>query len=185
MLATFLLSTCLPAKSDAQVRNRMENWYTNWGIGYPFIEYPSPITGTAQLDNASIMLDLLGFYWPLDEQMILGGTINGWGDRYAAGGEHVQINAYTFGFSIMRFLQARVGDGFFLRSDIGPSRIVVDSSVLTSNLESDWGLGILVGGGYGFPVSPETRVLLHLNYSVRRIEGEQFTNFGIGVSGLF
>ncbi len=185
LLFTSLLIVIVP--SAAQERNRFENWYTNWGIGYPFITYPDELSGIddAGLDNASIMLDVLGFYWPISEQTILGGTVNAWGDRYAAGGEDLQINAYTFGFSAMHFLQNRVGDGVFLRGEIGPSRLVINGSVFSTNIESEWGLGVLIGGGFGIPVSSETRILLHLNYAVRRIEGEQYNNLGIAVSGLF
>ena len=169
---------------------RLESWYTNWGLGYAGIEYPAALDAVLDLvrsagaDNVSLTLDILGFYWPTNEQTIVGFTVHGFGDRYSAGGDDFQINAYTFSASLMHFVNARIGDGLFIRADLGPSRLTFDGDGVSS-FESDWGFGGLIGGGYGFPVSRETRILIHVNFAVRRVEGENFNNLGIMLSGLF
>lgn len=171
-------------------RNRLEKWYTNWGLGIPFIQYPDEFQTvldqleSAGLDNAALMFDFLGFYWPLGEQTMIGTSLNAWGDQYSGGGESFQITAVTLGASVMHFLQNRIGDGVFLRADVGASRLGISSS-LESDITSEVGLGFLIGGGYGIPVSRETRILIHLNYSVRLVESENYGNLALSVSGLF
>lgn len=171
-------------------RNRRESWYTNWGLGVPFISYPDLLQDVldalddAGFDNTRLMFDLLGFYWPLAEQTIVGFNMNVWGDRYSGGGESIQFTALTLGPSVMYFVQDRIGAGFFVRADLGGTRIVLDSS-LDETETSEWGFGALLGGGYGIPVSRETRILIHLNYSIRSIEGDTYSNVGLGVTGLF
>ncbi len=171
-------------------RNRLENWYTNWGLGIPFIQYPDEFQTVLDqlesvgLDNTALMFDLLGFYWPLGEQTMIGTSLNAWGDQYSGGGETFQISAFTLGASVMHFLQNRIGDGVFLRADAGASRLGISSS-LDTDITSEVGLGFLIGGGYGIPVSRETRILIHLNYSVRLVESENYGNLALSVSGLF
>lgn len=178
-----------PARNSE--RNRVESWYTNWGLGYPFIQYPDADRAILDdlkdlgADNVSLTLELLGFYFPIGTQTIVGTAVNAWGDVYTIAGEDLSITALTVGGSIMHFLQNNIGDGLFIRADIGPSRLVLDSSLSGDATTSKWGLGVLAGGGYGIPVSRETRILFHLNYSIRRIEGETYGNLGVGVTGLF
>jgi hypothetical protein len=127
---------------------------------------------------------MLGFYWPLNEQTILGGIINAAGDRYEYDGDSMQINNYTFSVSIMRYLTNTIGSGIFVRADAGPARVVFDADDFGTET-SDWGFGGLIGGGFGFNVSPGTRILLNVNYAVRKIEGESYGSLGITVGGLF
>ncbi len=174
-------------------RNRVESWYTNWGFGYPFISYPEAdrviLDELENLgaDNVALTLELLGFYAPIGTQTIVGFTVNAWGDVYSLAGEDLTITSYTFGASAMHFLQNNIGDGLFIRADVGPSRLVLDLNTSQGNSSntSNWGIGFLAGGGYGVPVSRETRILFHLNYSIRRIEGENYGNLGIEITGLF
>ncbi len=180
----------VPQTSTNDTRNRLESWYTNWGLGYPVIQYPDELGAVLDalkdigVSNTAVMLDLLGFYFPIGEKVIIGSNLNAWGDRYESNGESIQISAYTFGGSAMFFLQERIGDGVFLRSDLGLSRLVLASSGIDTE-SSAVGVGFLIGGGYGIPVSRETRILIHLNYSIRSIESETYSNLGISVSGLF
>lgn len=179
-----------PQPGASDTRNRLESWYTNWGLGYPIIQYPDELAAVLDalkdigVSNTAIMLDLLGFYFPIGEKVIIGSNVNAWGDRYESNGESIQINAFTFGGSAMFFLQERIGQGIFLRGDLGLARLVLNGSG-TEAEASDLGVGFLIGGGYGIPVSRETRILIHLNYSIRSIESETYNNLGISVSGLF
>ena len=171
-------------------RNRLENWYTNWGLGIPFISYPDVLAEVLDaledlgVSNTALMFDLFGFYWPIGEQAMVGVNMNAWGDRYEEAGESIQITAITFGPSLMYFVSKRIGDGVFVRAEIGASRLAFDGST-EDTITSDWGFGGLIGGGFGIPVSRETRILIHLNYSIRVIESDNYGNLGLGVTGLF
>ena len=54
-----------------------------------------------------------------------------------------------------------------------------------SSATSDWGMGFVLGGGYGIPVTSGTRLLLNANFSVRRVEGEQTSIVGGTLNALF
>jgi hypothetical protein len=128
-------------------------------------------------------MDVPGIYAPLsDRKTLLGGVINAVGDRYEVNSRSLQLNAMTIGFSAMHFLTGEIGDGVFLRGDVGIARIQLDAEGETET--SDAGLGTLIGGGFAFPVSSETRLLLNLNYANRAIEGERYGAVSVNLGVL-
>ena len=184
----------ISVQSSFAVESKIETWYTYWDLGYPSISYPSELQDALDMledlgmDNARVNIGILGFYWPLaNNRTILGGIIDGCGDRYEKMGVSLQINQYTYAFSCMHFLNDNIGKGFFLRGDIGFSKLVVQTSTGSdeSSDSSDWGTGFLFGGGYGFPITPGTRITLNANYSLKRVEEEQYGKFTISIGGLF
>jgi hypothetical protein len=191
-MKTFIgMAICLLLVSqDANAENRLESWYTYWGVGWANFSYPTDVQRTVDdaknlgLDNISVSLDLLGFYFPKGENTLLGVIVNGAGDRFEGGGEDLQINSYLVGISAIHFLNNKIGKGPFLRLDFGPTRMVLDTSFM-GDFNSEWGVGTLVGGGVGFPVSSGTRLLLNVNYTLRRTEGETLKILGISLGGLF
>jgi len=185
-------ATYRPEETTSQ-SNRLESWYTNWGLGYAGIGYPSntesalnSLAAQDGVSHAAVSLDFLSFYLRRGEHTLLGGGINAFGDAYSVDGESFSVGGSTIGLSAMHFLTDRIGKGFFLRADAGPAQIrVKSSSGLGSVDHSESGFGFLVGGGYGVPVSPGTRLLLNANYASRSIEGETYSTFNLSVSGLF
>ena len=177
-----------PAPAKAEV----ESWYTYWGIGYGHVMYPDKLQSALDMldevgdvSHISVALDILGFYWTLsNERTIVGGIINGVGDRYEVKGEELQVNLYLVGPSVIHSFGDEPGSGFFVRGDAGVAFAVVQSSV-SSDGRSEYGFGALGGGGYGFAITEGTRLLLNLNYAVRRIESETYGVVGISLGGLF
>ena len=106
LLVLFVLS----GSTASFAKNKLESWYTYWGIGYANPSYPSElqevldrvktVPGTM---NLSLSLDLLGFYFPLGEKTILGVILNAWGDRYQAdyqrGNDYMHLNGYLYSAS--------------------------------------------------------------------------------------
>jgi hypothetical protein len=177
-------------QSDMPKKNRTESWYFYFGIGGASIYYPDDIQtvldaveGQPGVSHLSLSLDLLGFYWHVSPTSILGVAINGVGDRYEAAGEYFQINQYTYGVSSMHYLMKNFGSGLFVRADAGFSKLVLQSSI-TSTEASDTGLGILLGTGWSFDLGG-TRLLLNLNYGYRRVEGESAGALSVSLGGLF
>ena len=189
------LLLCLVVLCATQVHaNKMESWYTYWGLGYADVGYPDEVdTMLDQLaelpgiDHFSIALDGLGFYWPADTRRLYGFIINGFGDRYEEDTANwMQLNGYLISASTMSFFD-EIGAGPFVRLDAGLAKYVVNAEIggYDDSESSDWGVGALAGGGYALPVFDGTRILLNLNYAVRRIAGENTTTLGISVGGLF
>jgi hypothetical protein len=115
---------------------------------------------------------------------LLRNTHNAGGDRFEEDDVHLQINSYLFGVSAMHFFTGKIGQGPFARFDVGPAKIGVDTS-FGDSMSSEWGMGALVGGGVGWPITSGTRLLLNVNYTVRRVEGEDLKLLGVSVGGLF
>lgn len=172
--------------------NELESWYTYWGGGWSNVTYPEELENALDwLDaqpgtsNLTINLDLLGLYWPLSEHQIVGFVSNGFGDRYEVENEWMQINGFTYAISTMHFLQSRIGQGPFVRLDVGPALHVIQSSVSDRDETSDWGLGVLGGVGYGLPVTSGTRLLFQVNYGLRRIEGDNIGALNLTLGGMW
>jgi len=182
----------VPSDTVAQEpRNKIESWYLYFALGYGKAYYPDPLQLTVDalgsisgVSHVSISLDVPGVYWPLhNKHTILGGSLNGIGDRYEISGSSMQINHYLLSLSSLHFLTGEIGDGVFLRGDVGMAWINVQSSLGLLSTSSA-GIGILLGGGYSFPVSNETRITVNLNYCVRWVESESYRALSINVGVL-
>ena len=185
------ISLIFSTASVSSAQNKLESWYTYWGVGWANVSYPNEFNdshdlfkGLPGVRHISVSVDLFGFYWPSGEKTVLGVIVNSWGDFYTLGSDHVQINGYLLSFSLMHFLNHRIGQGFFVRGDFGTSQLDIRSSTYFGGT-SDRGFGGLIGGGYGFPISKGTRILLNMNYSFRFIEGDNYGCLAITVGGLF
>lgn len=186
-------------KSIGDLPSRNESWYIFSSIGVAPIEYAPSIsesiqsfTGDASMKNLGISLDALGLYWPLkNNKSILGGvlgfiyenqktqgvfsetpttTITQWGT--------LKFWQYSITASFMHFYGQNVGDGLFLRGDLGISafsgNLDVSYTANDSDLEGEyqdfsyeWGPSFLLGGGYSWPLSLSTRLMGTLSYSVK------------------
>jgi hypothetical protein len=172
------------------ISNELESWYTYWGLGYANTEYPDdlqPIIDDLQdlpdIEHLSSSLDTFGFYWPISEKVLLGGVVNGMSDYYEDSVNEFSIIGYLFSFSGMQFMQGKIGQGPFIRGDIGIGQLEVDDGKTIA--ESDYGSGFLVGGGFAVPITNGTRILFNGNYAVRRVGGQTYETFALSVGGLF
>ena len=192
----FLTLALVLSSQGAMVQHKLESWYIYFGLGYANPKYPDELDVTLNeladlpgVTHVSLSLDLLGLYWPLGRHTIIGGVINAFGDRYEVENTSVdlQLTGFSFAFSAKHFLNDQIGKGLFLRGDAGPARFVIDVGAGGSSIseQSDWGFGVLVGGGYGIPVSDGTRIILNVNYGFRRVQGEGVGVLAISVGGLF
>jgi hypothetical protein len=170
--------------------NKMESWYTYWGIGYADISYHSELeqrinneTDTPGITHVPFDLDILGFYWPMNHQTIVGFIVNMFGDRYE-NVEYHQYDGFLYSASIMYFPN-NIGSGFFTRGDFGAAKIRIHCTTCGVTEFTDWGIGGLIGGGYAIPVTDGTRILLNVNYALRRTEGDITKTLGISIGGLF
>ena len=135
-------------------------------------------------------LDILGFYWPLaDKKSMHGFVINSTSDSLIDddSDDRFSIHQHTYSYSYHQFFGANIGDQWFWRGDIGIARFVIDinSSSLNFTEDSDLGIGALVGGGYGFAIGQETRMLLGGYLSHREADDASATNFSVLLGFLF
>ena len=180
------------ATQSESAESKLESWYTYWGIGAVSLSHPEELADVLDLledfpgvSRAAISMDLLGFYWPLQDRYLLGGVINGFGDRIEVDSEWLTITGVTYGLSLQYFPQRHIGQGFFIRSDVGPALMAVTSDDDTLDETSDWGLGGLVGAGWSQPITSGTRLTFQVNGSLRQVEGDSWKAINFTLGGLF
>jgi hypothetical protein len=174
--------------------SKNESWYTYWGLGWSRPDYHhqgisdslSSLKSIPGVSNVGLNLDLLGFYFPVNyHQTAIGFIWNYVGDRYSKDGASIQFNQHLLSFSTMHFLTRNIGDGFFVRGDLGLSRYVVnyDFNRRSETETSSFGWGALAGLGYAIPLTPGTRWLIGANYAYRNANsGDDNNDESIGVS---
>ena len=63
--------------------------------------------------------------------------------------------------------------------------ITADTPVGSLSGSSDWGNGVLLGVGYGIPVSSESRLIIGFSYTNKTIEDEKYNAAMFTVGGLW
>ncbi len=171
-----------------------EDWYTYWSFGFSSNSYPGGLDSVLDaleaqpgVDRTEIALDMFGFYWPLQDKVNIGFVISSSADAFTTPVGDLQINQHLYAASVMKFFGKETGDGLFLRGDLGfaESSISADTLVGSLTATSDTGLGLLLGIGYGVPVSEESRVLLSVNVSNKDIEGDNWSAVTFNIGGLW
>lgn len=205
LLILLMLSTLVNAAPEA--------WYTYWAAGFVSQSYNSRVQSfiddaknlPQSFDRSQVGSDTFGFYWPYNANTIVGFVINNSSDTltkvdtkepktygelfigfpYIKGvSEYVSINQALYGASIMHFFGKEAGDGFYLRGDAGIARLKVESD-LDAPISNKSGYGLLLGFGYGIPVSEESRVLLSMTYSSKRFGSYNYSTTMVSIGGLW
>jgi len=173
-----------------QLGDGRESWYLYWGLGGAAVTYPKAVQDVIDIiedadgvQRATISMDMLGFFFPVLPKTIGGVVINSDGDRFAYEKSWFQWNQFLYGASVIHYVGQRFGQGPFLRVDAGLAKMNYQDSE-DNSIDSEDGFGALVGGGFSFDLGG-TRILLNLNYSFRKVEGNNYQIIGFSVGGLF
>lgn len=151
--------------------SKNEDWYTLWGFGFSSVSYSGNLgdayetLGDAYDRSSTVNADLFGFYWPsLTPNTIMGVNLNIAADSIEGLNVDAALRTYLLAFSTYHFFGTNIGDGWFVRGDVGFTHYNVEfkAGVTDLNKSSDRELGIMFGGGYAFAISDETRVLFGL-----------------------
>jgi len=162
-----------------------ESWYLMMGLGFSIPSYSDNLENVEKEYKkiTSINIDLLGVYFTLSENLLLGVILNGTSEDYEKndivtdimGTEmrrltSLNISAVSFGISGKYFLN-QINKGFFARGDLGISGITVSTEDKTSlegeREEKADGYSVLLGIGYAYPISSGTSILFSTNYTYR------------------
>lgn len=172
----------------------IESWYTLWSFGFSSNSYYDDLDNAlkdledAGADRSTIALDVFGFYWPVNQSTLAGFIISGTSDSLEGdNNSEVSISQSLWAFSSLNFLGKTIGNGFYVRGDVGLARYSaeVKGAGVTLAEESDSGLGLLGGIGYSLPVSSESRILFSLGLGVNFLDDETFTSARFNIGGLW
>lgn len=177
---------------------QLESWYSYWGMGLSSNDYPSNVeTIISRLENSpggersTIGIDALGFYVPVSNYSMLGVVASISRDFVETNDEGVKIsytlNQFLYGVSGKTFFGREIGDGFFLRGDLGfaTARETEEVTGQPDSGGSASGFGALFGLGYGIPISPQCRILMGITVSQHRLDGESFRTMRAIIGGLW
>jgi len=197
ILLTFMLISALPTFTFAKIKS----CYTYLGCGAPIrMNYPVEFENSLDIENyrgkdSRVYVDLLGYYQPLSNKIIVGGILNTIEDKYECPDGDKTIQQNSLSASAMYFYGLEIGYGFFLRSDIGIASVreghysipewFSTEREFTEKKKSNIGIAFLLGGGYSFPITTNTRILLNLNYAVKYIERESYKTLNLSIGGLY
>ena len=187
------MAICLTLLLTGTAQAARESWYSYWGVGYANNSYYSELESTidaardAAYDHIAFSCDILGVYRPLSDtsKTLVGVVMNGTVDAYDLDSDWIQANNLLVSISSMHFFGSEPGKGFFIRGDAGYALTGITSDREESVNYS--GYGVLVGGGYGIPISKGTRILLNINYAYRTMidDDAEVGSFCVGIGGLF
>lgn len=183
VLVLLLLAGSLIAQEDSGEKRgskrKLESWYHSLTFGL------APLTeaeGNDMDPDMAIGLDFLRFYFRVSDRLIIGPGIYATGLRYTD--YNTQLNFYLFSASMQYYFKS-VGDGFFLRGDLGFAKGVAMDLDAGDTSSSDMGFGGLIGAGYAIPISRETSLLLYGAFRVCNIEDVQYRDFSIQIGWLW
>ena len=168
-------------KVDKDSKNDVESWYVYFGMGYANVGYTDELNDffvelnrVGDPTRLSMGIDLPGVYFPLnDQRTIVGFAFNASVDMYRSKYDSDSYIAATSGqwsVSAMYFTQAVIGEGPFLRTDLGWGTFSLEDDDGVKPLQGYEvsGPSALAGVGYGIPIGGGgTRILLNVNYAMR------------------
>lgn len=166
-----VVHTGLPSKN--------ESWYNYWGLGLASSKYSfstqsiiNEFNGDYVLKGITWTADIFGFYFPTGEKSMLGGILNARGGVTNSNGIDSKVASYTFGPSFMYFFGKNIGDGWFVRADVGVTWAHFNLNNITDTAVNNTqeGLGLLAGAGYALPVSQESRLMFNFYVTYRNVD---------------
>lgn len=187
-LAVIVILALLPGFAMAE----REDWYFSFAFGLAdhkhsgefndFFETADDFPG---VDRYEFAMDILGFHWPVEGQnTTVGFVINSSSDTLTDDFDNdLSLYTYLYGVSGHHYFGNEIGDGFFVRGDVGFSRAVLSIDGFGDSSES--GTGFLLGGGFALPVSGQSRIIFAINISDRKIDGDSFKSTQLTVGGLW
>jgi len=188
MKKCLVLAALLTVTTAAQAAR--EDWYAYWAIGAAEHDYPGnlgaaldQLAADPNVERVTGGIDMLGFYWPTSINGITGVVVSGSFDSFTGPGLDAQVNQYLYAISNMTFFGREIGDGLYLRAEVGMAAITVTDRF--DIVTSETGYGYLLGVGYGIPVSEESRILLNMNFSDKQVGGDSWRSVTFNVGGLW
>lgn len=153
--------------TPGEERNRLKSIYFDAGVYYSSVSYSGGLAALdGQLKSAThygATLDLGAFLPLTDHETLIGGGVRFTRDSYSDTGIEATMTILEIVVSYRYYLMGKIGDGFFVRGDIGFPRISSEVSsstnpALSSAADSKFGLGFMLGGGYDFVVTRDLKI---------------------------
>jgi len=180
-------------RSEEKGGSKLESWYHMLTLGWILDNTSEGMPGR----KLAVAVDILRFYFPLSKKMMLGAGINSAGYTYTYQFvsddvhrdiyDNIVLMYYILYSGSLQYYFKSIGDGFFLRADLGLSkgRKLGEIDTETFNYSTKYGFGFLIGCGYALPISRETSVLFMATYRSLKIEGHWVSSIALQTGWLW
>ena len=196
LLSLLGLGLSVPAFAQTDVLKELNRFHMTIGLGYSKIMYPEGFSDLTELFDSHIggINYNVGLYYqlPANESISLGGNASGAIDSYSGGlfgTASMRLDHNLFAISSMLFPSKKFGIGPFVRADVGLARMKANFSDLfwedEVSAESDFGFGILLGGGIAFPITQTSKAAISANFSFSKIEDDNYKLLSISLNYIY
>jgi len=155
---------------------KLESWYFMFSLGY---------IAQNKLEEVSFDTDIklaldMRVYLPFSEHALAGAGINF--ASFQSSDSEIAVNFLLYSLSLEYYFKF-IGDGFFLRADLGGAKLVVTAGEVSAS--TDWGYGFLIGAGYALPISSESSILIYGTYRALDLDGAAYSDIALQVGCLW
>jgi hypothetical protein len=132
-------------------------------VGFGNISFNGSINAT---DGPAVDFNLLGIYWPkFNKKFMVGVVLDLTVNEFSLANTTTNIYQPAVSLSMNYFFGQNIGSGLFARLDLGLGSVAFLKDEPTAYvLDYVIGGSMLVGAGYGIPISKETRLLINLDF---------------------
>jgi hypothetical protein len=186
---TILIQTpTLESRPTALTAQRSTGITTHWSLGM-FVPLYSPSMQNiidrlaAGASHLPIVIDAPGVYLQAGDDMLVGTNINLIFDVYQTGTGSLSYSHILITVGTMYFLEDKIGNGFFLRGEVG---VAYSGRNAISELPSEhwFGGGALGGFGYALPVGTAGALTLSLHATVRSLAQDNVGGVAFSIGWL-
>ena len=169
---------------------KLQGFYQVGGVGYAGVSYPGAMQQSIDrfraISGASNYTGAIewGVYVPMGNRMLVGDMNTAAIDYFNDGSFTATMTQLSSSASALYFATGTIGNGFFVRGDLGLSYLAASNSE-GFNAKSELGVGALAGVGYAVPVLGGTRGTINASYSIRGIESEPIGTLAFTVGVMF
>jgi hypothetical protein len=176
-------------------KRALEDYYFHVNLGFPINNYPtetqaavkdiSAISGITHIPGSAEF----GVYWPIgNNHTIVGAVASGTGDNFTKSNTTLSLEVGQLSVSAQHYLTNIIGDGLYVRGDIGFAAAYLHKSVVhnewsdesTENSSGNIGFSALGSVGYALPLSSGTSLSFSVNATYRRLPGYETGNYIAG-----
>ncbi|TFB11057.1 hypothetical protein E3V36_02040 [Candidatus Marinimicrobia bacterium MT.SAG.2] len=175
----------IPVKAEKKI----DSWFFRIAVGAANNIYPEELQDVLDeledipdINKISFNFDFSLYRSLSDRKTMIGFTYNGSGDAYEFKGDELNFYQYLFGISLIHYPGNIIGNGLYVRGDLGTAFLIFDSSFGNAE-QSENGFGYQLGAGYSLPTAIGIEFDAMLSYGGKKIEDKDYSvvlfNFGV------
>jgi hypothetical protein len=163
-----------------------EEWHFLVGLGYPFVSYDGStreaidtVQNSGASENFKLEIEAGPYFWLSGKSALVGIVFDYIIDEHSVDIDGrktiLNLNQNTLSVSYLKYYGNTIRNKFFARGDLGFSRMIFSTSVVTNSTDTEVNLvssffspAFLIAGGYSRVMTVGSRVEASLSYALRK-----------------